>query len=54
MNDAVTIQNCLKPECFTLVPQQGENSQGVDPSVKVVGHGQREHLVQSRVIELLL
>lgn len=54
MDDAVTIENCLKPECFTLVPHQGENRQGVYPSVELVGHGQREHLVQSRIIEHLL
>ena len=50
----MTTENAPESEGLTLVPQQGQDSLGVDPDVEVVGHGQGQNLGQGSVIEQLL
>lgn len=50
----MTTENAPESESFTLVPQQGQDSLGVDPDVEVVGHGQGQNLGQGSVIEQFL
>ena len=50
----MTTENAPESESFTLVPQQGQDSLGVDTDVEMVGHGQGQNLGQGGVIEQFL